>query len=72
MYYQESIKGFFSKQAGIGFKKNKIYSCYTDKYIKDWARSWDENCTPENFGFKKLSNNFKFDHYINFQTGEIQ
>jgi len=71
MYYNISNKNYISKQAGIGFKKEKIYSCYEDNYIIDWAKSWDQSSTPEDFGYKKLPTDFHFDHYINFKTGEI-
>lgn len=49
-----------------------MYSCYADKYIDEWVKSWDKNATPESFGYQKLPNNFQFDHYINFETGEIR
>lgn len=72
MYYIISEKGYIGAQAGIGYKGKKMYICYSDKYIKDWAKSWDNAATPELFGYKVLPSNFQFDHYINFETGEMQ
>ena len=72
MYYIISEKGYIGKQAGIGYKGKNIYSCYSDNYIINWAKSWNINLTPEDFGYQKLPAQFKFDHYINFETGEIQ
>lgn len=73
MYYNISSNGYINnKQAGIGFKRKRIYICYNDDYIISWAKSWDDTLTPEDFGYQKLPNNFQFDHYINFETGEIQ
>ena len=49
-----------------------MYICYSDNYIKDWIKNQDNTATPELFGYKVLPSNFQFDHYINFETGEIQ
>ena len=73
MYYNISSNGYIGgKQAGIGFKGKQIYSCYNDDYIISWAKSWDDTLIPEDFGYQKLPNNFQFDHYINFETGEVK
>ena len=72
MYYIISEKGYIGKQAGVGFKGKRIYVCYNDDYIISWAKSWDDTLIPEDFGYQKLPNNFQFDHYINFETGEVK
>lgn len=72
MYYKISEKGYIGAQAGIGYKRKKMYMCYSDNYIKDWAKSWDGAATPEHFGYRLLPDNFQFDHYINFETGEVK
>lgn len=72
MYCKIQEAGYLGKQIGIGYKNKKMYSCYADKYINEWVKSWDNTLIPEDFGYQKLPNNFQFDHYINFETGEVR
>ena len=72
MYCKIQEAGYLGKQIGIGYKSKKMYSCYADKYINEWAKSWNENATPEDFGYKKMPEDFPFDHYVNFETGEVK
>ena len=40
MYYNIFSNGYIgSRQAGIGFKGKRIYACYNDDYIINWAKS---------------------------------